>query len=156
MPLIPPPVVSSASDYHSLSLPSVQNSTTSSVPVNAAIINSASNDNANDILQINLINNNSNNTVMSNNNSNNDTNGNGQNLMGNSTSRDGDSNGNIVNEEIANVSGNSALVTSFPCNILTSHESSLTPSAPAVNGNVPFICKLRVLMKYFQHLILLI
>lgn len=142
MPLIPPPVVSSASDYHSLSLPSVQNSATSSVPVNATINNSSSNDNVNDVLHINLINNNSSNTVMSNNNnSSNDTNGNGQNLIGNSTLRDGDSNGNIVNEEIANVSCNSPLVTSLPCNILTSHESTMTASAPAVNGNAPCICK---------------
>ncbi|KAK7602929.1 hypothetical protein V9T40_006903 [Parthenolecanium corni] len=138
MPLVPPPVVSSASDYHALSLPSVQNSAVSSVPVNVSNDNSACNNNVNDILHINLINNNSNNNVTSNNNSYNDTNSNGQNLI-NSSPRDGDSNGNIVNEEIANVSCNSPVVTSLQCNILTSHESTLTPSAPVVNGNPPCI-----------------
>lgn len=147
MPLVPPPVVSSASDYHALSLPSVQNSAVSSVPVNVSNDNSACNNNVNDILHINLINNNSNNNVTSNNNSYNDTNSNGQNLI-NSSPRDGDSNGNIVNEEIANVSCNSPVVTSLQCNILTSHESTLTPSAPVVNGNPPCIGNYRFFISY--------
>lgn len=135
MPLIPPSVVSSASDYHALSLSSVQNSATTSVPLNAT--NSGTN-NVNDILHNNLINNNSNNTVISNNNGSNNTNDSGENLIGNSTIRDGDSNGNIVNEEATNITCNSPLITSLQCNILTSHEP-ISTSTSAVNGNTSCI-----------------
>lgn len=148
MPVLPPCLVPSTSEYHGLNIPPVANA--SNVP--------ASNPNNNDN---NNVNNNNNNDNINNNNNNindnhnisnrssvsntndstkTDTNANSsaENDASNSTSRDGDNNCNTVNGNVINENGNSQPVTAIECNnVLASHESIVTSPISSTNGNVP-------------------
>lgn len=139
MPVLPPCMVPSTSEYHILSLPPIPNISTQAASNVPASNNAVSSNNNNS----NIINNNN-----SSNNSNvngtasvsNDNNGNVDNA--NSTAAatgDGDNDG-TANGDVNRDSDSTQLITTVQCNnLLTSHESNLSTSS--ANGSIPCISK---------------
>lgn len=138
MPVLPPCMLPSTSDYHILNLPSVPNtSTVTTIPVSISSISNTSNVNNN---LSGLSNFSVSNNSTSNKNDSNVT-GNGDNASTNTTSRDGDT-FNTVNGDMINDSSSSQLVTSVQCNtMLTSQKPNLPASVPAANGSIPCMSK---------------
>lgn len=136
MPVLPPCMLPSTSDYHILNLPSVPNtSTVTAIPVSISSISNTNNVNNNlsGLSNFSV----SNNSTSNKNDS--SVTGNGDNISTNTTSRDGD-NFNTVNGDMISDSSSSQLVTSVQCNtMLTSQKSNLPASVPTANGSIPCI-----------------